>query len=78
MSFPWLIPPKAERFFNNPDSFWSVMMVSLIFIPVKLQTIHLYKLGAAIMKDPFGTVNFFILSCSIVMIQKLYFWSIEI
>ena len=42
MSFPWLIPPKAERFFNNPDSFWSVMMVSLLFIPDKLQT-KVYK-----------------------------------
>ena len=59
MSFPWLIPPKAKRFFNNPDSFWSVMMVSLLFILVKLQTIHLYKLGAAIVLKYSGRAMWF-------------------
>ena len=36
MSFPWLIPTKAKRFFNNPDSFLTVMLVSWFFNPLRL------------------------------------------
>ena len=36
MSFPWLVPPKVKRFFTNPDSIWSVMLVSNIYTHILL------------------------------------------